>query len=350
MELRGTPTKNSTYVPTGKIWPSGDFSVGYRKVAGDDRVEFDTMEQWYQTGALDCPPDKEVGRYGVPVPAPDGAEPLNLTNVLNSHKPPKAKKQRGLGGITSYGRKMVKSACTLLDELPSRRLTFCTVTMPSLPPEQRRELAECWPEYLRQALQYLSRQLSRSGLAPLIASASEIQPGRLEADKEAYLHLHLCWPNVWAKAGNWAVDVKEFRSWSEKFLRNRGLLPDGGWVNVNVQQVKKSCAAYLGKYMSKGSDIIAQAVEDLGESAIPRQWWNLTKPMRDMVLSGLRTGDDVGQMILNIVDYAFDCNDFDAFWALRHCEMEYDGRLINTGWRGVFKRDLLRELQAMFSD
>jgi hypothetical protein len=365
MKLHGSPVNGDTYIPTGTIWPSGDFSVGSRKVAGDDRTNYDIMGDWESAGALDAPETWGIGRYGIPVPPDeswfhgweddglgrflDAERPLDLTDAPNSHTPANRPESYGRQGMTGYGKKMIRSACALLERSYTGRLTFCTVTMPTLPLELRILLAEAWPALVREGLQWLSRQLERQGLPRAICSVSEIQPKRLQAGNGGYLHLHLVWPNKRGRKAPWAIDVTAFRSWIEGFLCRRGLMVEGSWVNVDTKLVRVSAAAYLSKYMSKGGDCLAAFVEENGWSAVPAQWWNMTKPMRDAVKRETVSGDDVGAYLDAIVNYAFDCDDFSAFWSLRHVDLELEGRLVTVGWYGILKSAHQREAVAIFS-
>lgn len=361
--MKGLPSKNPRYVPSGRLWPSGDFSVGSKKIPGDEWVDWDTWEHWDKTGAIHSPLDPGVYCLGLipsmhdrPLPSDSfvdedsfrlGAKPLGLTDAPNSHKPSNRPESYGRKGITGFGKKMVRSACCLLERTYRGRLTFSTITMPSLPLEQRISLAECWPEFLRQLLQWLSRRLESQRLPKAVVSVTEVQPKRLKAGNGGYLHLHLVWPNLRVGRGHWAVDVDGLRTWIEAFLLKRGLLPEGEWVNVDTQIVRKSAAAYLSKYMSKGGDVLEVFVKENGWSACPGQWWNLTKTMRDKVKSELHEGTVIGEVLRMVVDYAFDCSDFDAFWYLHHVDMEYDGRSITVGWFGALKDEIRRDIVQM---
>lgn len=365
MKYNGTPKNRAGYIPTGRIWPSGDFSLGWKSTATDERVETDIWEDWHRTGSLKIPRGWSYGFYGLPSPpeavwwhslCPDhktmllelgGA--LNLTKGSNSHTGETGQAKRGQLGITGFGRKMVKSAATMLQAMPNQRLTFATVTMPTLEPSLRRELALSWAELVRQLLQWLSRQLESQGLPAIVVSVSEVQPKRLQAKNEGYLHLHLVWPNHWAQRGNWAVSAKKCRAWCEEFLARRGLLPEGAWVNVNTQEVEKTAAGYLGKYMSKGGEVLAGFAADNGWDAVPATWWNMTKPARDMVKAALLEGTTVGAILEQVIDYTFDSDDFSGYWALHHVDLERDGILKTVGWYGVLKKDAADSLRELIS-
>lgn len=371
-------TTKYDYVPVGTVWPSGDFSVGYKKI--DYRGEGDQDYRSHLTkiddGSMLLPdnPGWSVGPYGFPRfddatvrpggilerldaeqvyqnagafgGGPEGAVPLDLTDAPNSHKTSNRPESYGRQGMTGYGKKMVRSACCLLERACRGRLTFCTVTMPSLPPARRTELAECWPELVRQSLQWLSRRLESQGLPAAVCSVTEIQPERLQAGNGGYLHLHIVWPNQRVGKGNWAIDVDDFRAFYERFLCKRGLLPDTEWVNVDVKRVTKSAAAYLSKYMSKGGETLERFVEENGWSACPGQWWNLTKPMRDAVKREVVKGSEVGEWLLSMVDYCLEFCDGAAFWSVRTVDMEYDGRFLTVGYCGILKAEHVDWIQS----
>lgn len=394
----GKPNRHPSFVPTGRIWPSGDFSLGFQRVSGDSGVDGRSFGALAQAESFPLPGDDGwfVGRWGVPQPVeghrsdgqalmeldaeechqnPAGyavaygvefdcgrlvvhlswlvfkaaklAFPLDLTVPVNSHNGASRCEKYGKGGITSYGRKMVKSAATLIQKMPGKRATFATVTMPTLPPDLRRELALAWPELLRQMLQWLSRQLKKSGLPGLVCSVTEVQPGRLVEHKEAYLHLHLVWPNHGGRYGEWAVDCVALRAWCSEFLQRRGIWVADAWVNVDVQQVKKTAAGYLSKYMSKGASEIEEFAKDCGWDAIPGQWWNLTKPARDMVKKFIHEGHAVGLLIQAVVQYSLELCDLSPFWGLNAAILTIGGKECQVGWYGGFKEEFRLELIRM---
>lgn len=360
-------------VPTGTIWPSGDFSVGLKWVDrhGPHKHDRRTMLQAYdesQSGrwTVEAQEQREVysypGGWADAVAAEEcyqnpsffeegAGAPLTLANAPNSHTAASRPEKYGKTGITGYGRKMVRSAATLIQKMPNKRITFATVTLPTLPMQLRAELARQWPEFVRQLLQILSRWLKREGLPALVCSVSEIQPKRLEETDEGYLHLHLIWPNHWAKSGNWAIDVDRLRSWCCEFLQNRGIWVDGAWVRVNVQQVRKTAAGYLSKYMSKGVEEIEAFAADCGWDCVPGQWWNLTKPARDLVKKYTRRGEDVGAMLSHLASRAIADPQGWGFWYIHPIEHDLGDRVVIVGWVGNMladlRKDLIKQLDTM---
>lgn len=339
-KLKRAPSKSKSYTPSGTLWPSGEWSLGYLCTPGDDAQRFshlaDNPEGWFVgEGALDSDPG---------LPPSEGAEPLNLSNLRNSRKvdsgpatgKPNRPKTYGRKGITGYGRKMVRSLGAMINrEYPSYRVTFCTITMPALAPQQRRELALEWPVMVNRLLEWLTRRLKRQSVPELIVSVTEVQPKRLQGTGEGYLHLHLLWLNKPGRKGGWAVDVLNLRAWMAEFLQRRGLWEQDSHVNVNVRPVNGDAAAYLSKYLSKGGDVIAEFAQDNGWDAVPGQWWNMTKVARDWVKAAVHKGRVVGELLDCLLQHFWDSPSEDVFWYVYPVEMEVDGRLLNVGWRGA---------------
>lgn len=339
------PTKSPEALPSGKIWPTGEFSFGWVKQRPNERLDAREVEY--------CPEGWIPGEGGFEPGAgwldACAAAHLDLSNLPNSVKTAKRPETYGRQGITGYGKKMVKSVGALIDaELPFHRVTFATVTMPTLPQELRRQLALAWPELVTQLLRWITRRLEKKGLPEIIVSASEVQPKRLSESGEAYLHLHLLWVNKPGRKGNWAVNVLNLRSWVADFLIRRGLWESDSHVNIDVRGVKGNKACYLAKYLSKGGEVLAQAAADIGWDALPSQWWNVTKAARDWVKSKLIKGKAVGFLLHEMINDAFLLNRFVDFRYIYQVETEIDGFLVNVGWRGCLQPDSYAECKELF--
>lgn len=365
--MEKAPQSRYEFIPVGTVWPSGDFSVGFKRIdkvgtaPSENRpvdvvfregaakvasVEMQARLGYYRSnpGAIiaDLEAEQVYQNAGLYQGEGDSLSPLDLTDASNSHKPANRPEKYGKLGMTGYGKKMVRSACTILERRFRGRLTFATVTMPTLPPDKRRALALVWSELVRQLLQWLSRRLARRRLPSAVCSVSEVQPGRLQAGNGGYLHLHLVWPNIRNQGGFYTVHPLEVRAWCEKFLISRGIWEEGAWVNCDTQDVRKSAAAYLSKYMSKGGDTLEQFAEENGWDSVPGQWWNVTKPMRDAVKAELVKGSVVGSDLVLMIEDCVDNSDGSPFWSLRTVDMEYDGRYITVGYCGILKAEYVR--------
>lgn len=105
---------------------------------------------------------------------------------------------------------------------------------------------------------------------------------------------------------------------------------------MNTKPVEGVVAAYMAKYMSKGKQMVSEAVRDWGEDNCPRQWWNLTKPARDMVKAATFKGEGIGERLDIALQTAFQIGPDRVFAFLRHIELECDGVRYTCGWRGRF--------------
>ena len=331
--LKGKPSAVPSRYPSGTVWPHGEWSLGYASEIPDGGA-------WHEDPFVGL----GVDDVAMASRGQGAAAPLDLSDASNSTKRP----PRGQNGITGYGQQMIKAAGFLMGEKwPQHRKTMGTITLPPMTPQARREVVEAWPELTRELLRWLSRQLERQSLPPVICSVSEVQPRRLVSTGEGYLHWHLLWLNLPGKAGNWAIDPCDVRSWLESLLIRKIPSYTGGSVNVDVKPVRGEAARYLAKYMSKGKQQVQEAMEDWGPELCPRTWWNMTKPTRDMVKASTSKGRLPGKLLEAVLDKAFASNLDDYYEFLRHIELEFDGVLITVGWRGRFTESLSRDVRSL---
>ena len=347
LSLRGLLNRGNGSYPSGRLWPCLDFSVGFVRTPPDERLDERPVEF--------C----AAGDEGTE------AQPLDLRYLPNSHNWPQCPlsagetgqkrssrpESYGRKGITGYGKKMVKSVGSLIDrQYPNHRVTFATVTMPSLPSQLRRQLAQEWPRLVNRLMQWLRRRLERADMPQIVVSVTEVQPKRLTETGEGYLHLHLLWLNRPAKSGHWSVDVGEMKAWVQGFLVDRGIWCKDAHVNIDVRRVEGEKARYLAKYCSKGSDVIAEFASDNGWPSVPGQWWNMSSKARHWVKENLVEGKAAGEVLDALINASFDYEEFCHFNYLYHVDIEVGGRLVNVGWRGSLKYEDYLHLVQCISD
>lgn len=348
------------YVPMGRLWPNGEFSLGYAQV-GD---ETSPKEEWSWTGGTKgLSPDEldarleymeswlEYQEAAAGLPAPMALRVLTLSNAPDSHKGSDRVKQ-GLKGLTSNGAKMLRSACYLLeDKLGKDDCVMITLTVPTIGREARRVLALQWGKVSNRLVQYLTRELLKAGRPPAIAGCVEIQSGRLEKYRQAYLHLHLVCPAHSNTGGSWAIGAGDLRTWWKAELERtiQSTLPTSPRVEVAV--VKKSVEGYLGKYLSKGGgEELSAFIEDLGEDAVPAQWWFMSSPMRQAVRSATKSGSNVGALLDAVVSHLLEEGTGEGFEYVRHIDCEMNGLPITVGWVGRLTPDMRLEICSMLDD
>lgn len=333
--VKGFGSKTQASYPSGTLWPHGEWSLGWGRRRPDGG-------QWHEDPFVGLGVD-DVAMAGR---AAGGRSPLNLSDVPNSHK----RSARGLNGMTGYGQQMVKAAGHLMQEYwPNHRKTLGTITLPPMTKEARAEVVAAWPELTRQLLQHLDRVLQRQGLPRVVVSVSEIQPKRLIESGQGCLHWHLLWLNVPAKSGHWSVCPNDVRSWVSAALER--LVPSytGGHVNVNTKPVEGVVAAYMAKYMSKGKQMVSEAIQDWGEGNCPRQWWNMTKSARDMVKAATHKGEAIGERLESALQTGWNIGPDKLFAFLRHIDMEFAGVRYTVGWRGRFLPEVDRRFRYVIA-
>lgn len=119
-----------------------------------------------------------------------------------------------------------------------------------------------------------------------------------------------------------------------------------GFINVDTRPVEGVVAAYLAKYMSKGKQMLAEALEDWGEDNHPRTWWNMNKPTRDMVKSATFKGAKVGAMLEWVLYSYLDGVVDDCYAFLRPIVCDLGRWEVIIGWRGRFESDVGKVLRA----
>lgn len=249
------------------LYPTGEFSATKVRETGslvpDNYAEGYEKAIAYLGRSCACP-----GRPTASFAAEQTA-PLGLSNVPNSHRQRKA---RGRKGISRYNKRLIVNSCLLLERKYGRsHLGFLTLTLPS---ECANGSAESYREAKRQMLQWFQRTLGARGLPGELVGCTEVQVSRLHQRSEFALHEH------WVYVGRlphqtWAIRPVEIQSkWIEILGRvfKVGIAPPHSKSAVNVQRVQRSAAAYLGKYISKGSDVIEYAIERGIEHMLPSSW------------------------------------------------------------------------------
>lgn len=350
---------SADFEASGRLWPNGEFSLGYKRVGDESTLAEEYGYTVYPAklgdGELDARLEAmhellEECRAFYLKHGELACSGLNLSNVWNSHKPTAAAKN-GLKGLTGYGTRMLRNACYLMEKRLGREDTvMITLTVPTLGRAARKRLAEQWGQVTNRLVQYLSRELVRQGRQPVIAGCVEIQTGRLEKYRQGYLHLHLVCPAHSNRGRRWAVDASELRTWwSECLERTIGQkLPNMPRIETAI--VEKSVEGYLGKYLSKGTGGELDAfIGDLGESAVPGQWWFMSAPMREAIRSGTKSGRNAGALLDAMVNYLLEDGDGEGFEYIRHIDCLMDGRPITVGFVGRLSPELTLSLQQMLS-
>lgn len=197
---------------------------------------------------------------------------------------------RGSRGITSHGRRMVRSGCTLLERKYGKEcLVFFTATIPQLPDDEMRSLSANFSECVRQFRQTWQRHAKKHGLDPEMVHVVELQEKRFASTGYAVPHLHAVFQGRQDSQSMWAIWVQKFDEFWEcavgAVLGREIKMPSA----CNTKRVRKSAANYLAKYCSKGSASLKRVAKWGEKMPLPSSWYGVTKALRaDIVKATIR--------------------------------------------------------------
>lgn len=218
-----------------------------------------------------------------------GESPMGLSPVVISHK----RKRRGLNGITTRGKRLVRSCATILEDQHGRRqLTLLTLTIPDdLNRDEFTKVCREWANLTRQFWQEVGRLLERRGLPKDYVFVNEIQEKRFERTGRVGLHCHGLFAGR-LKGKHWAISHIEIRELWERLLSNcigREVIAPAA---TRVESIRKSCKAELGKYISKGCKIINAVIESGQGDLIPSAWYGASRDLKAEVKAGIEIQTD----------------------------------------------------------
>lgn len=339
----GSPESSRVSRPTkvacGRIWPNGEFGLGYTK----NKEQSDPFRPDRAGGVSSEAMQREAARI-----VQGGAEGLDLTSLRNSRKPPNRPESYGRKGLTGYGGKMVRNGGYVLQQrAPRRCLTFLTLTLPPMGPGAAQQVAESWGETVRLFLEWLGRCLCRQGLPKAVVSVTELQTERLRRSDAACLHLHAVFQGRMA-GKSWAVSPKMVRAW---WLRRLSKVTGGRVESLNccdMKPVEKDAGNYLSKYMSKGVESIESYAELVGWKAVPRQWWNMTAACRSLVKGQTLSGETVMSLLDEAVHAYYNSGIIEGFKFVRAIEVQAtEVQSFVVGYWGKLTRESCADFRAL---
>lgn len=312
-----------TMEPCGRLWPNGEFSVGYSPSGGLEALE------------------TEIER------AVEGVAHLGLAIESNSHTekdtgaPP-----RGTGGMTSYGRRLLRNAVSRLESVHGNEcLSFVTLTLPQLEYEEFWACSSNWSEIVRVFYQKLGRLLESRGLPKSYAGCTELQPERSETEDVPALHLHFVVCGRKGRREAWRLRPSEFREvWASAC--SLYLFNQYDWSACeNVQAVKYSAAAYLAKYVAKSGGCNPKIRSDGTGWSLPTAWFNCSLGLKRWVTDNTR----VDGVLMGMLEYLCRKKIISP-----DCEYYYEGvieEMVGTGphyFVGKLTEDGMNELTKLW--
>lgn len=260
--------------------------------------------------------------------------PMGLSYASNSHRP---RNRRGLGGITPFGKRMVRSSVTLIERRFKREfLSFGTATLPPLSDSESALICEQWSDIVRKFFQELCRGLERYGLPTDYCQVTEVQSKRFTKTGFMGLHLHWLMPGK-IRGRDWCFKPEQIRDIWSRILSNALGRHVSCPAATRVEIPKKSVQGELSKYMTKGADVLQSAIASGRSHLLPRSWWGAAKQLKLDVKSEI-------QIITGLEAHWLDkhLNELKTAGRIWFCEiyLERDEREIRIGAVGRFNSRL----------
>lgn len=267
----------------GKLFPSGYVSIGrvlLRRISKKDseyeqnrgKYSYYQLVHWdYQQGIV---VENKIREDEAPI--------LGLSAVQNYHKLERGVKRYGLKGITIKGRRTVEEGCYLLERKYGRRLGFYTLTCPYTEDTMVYEFNRNISEIQRRFFQEVRREFERYNMVFSYVSVLEIQASRFESSGVPALHIHYVCPCYVPGTWEFVLTADEIRNLWKRVTEAVCGLSANVEAAVDCTTVKRSAAAYLSKYLSKGGAEI-RFLGSVAPSQIPRQWWSVSSSIRKAI-------------------------------------------------------------------
>lgn len=257
---------------------------------------------------------------------------MGLSSVPNFDKPVRAVVRSGSRGITALGRRRVRNAAYMLTrEAGKNRLTFSTVTLPSLSCEEMTVLHLNWNKVIDRYRLLVSRHLRAGGLTGEIVGVSEVQEKRYESTGFPVLHCHFVFIGR-GRGGGWVLSPQRHDYiWRKSLQSVLPLCVPDVTSACQLKSVEKDAEGYLGKYMSKGGLAIAEIVTNGYDWALPLQWWNCSRSLVRRMDSSMRYFTEGAAWLVQKA--AEKDEGIWAFYSVVSIEMQ-DGQFVDVGSYG----------------
>lgn len=285
-------------VRTLTITPSGKVSIGYRRTTRLN-PQPEVRDLWIEGSLQELGPDFPRGVADFPFWQYEGDEdsPLGSSKLSNS---PEKNRQRGLKGVTAHQRRVIVESCFLLEKMYGlERLSFATLT---IPPDIGQVTTEQWSGIQHRLHDALRQHLLENNLPDYIVGCVEIQEKRLSTHGGIWLHIHCVFVGRESPKASWVVTKEGLREmWRSALERALGKSMKTIYFGAatRIERIKKSAAAYLGKYLSKSTKSIQTLVDSGYEHLLPATWVMRTLSMLRLMRSQtLRIeGPEVDQLL-----------------------------------------------------
>ena len=185
----------------------------------------------------------------VPTDSPADAGKFGLSDGAISPN----REKRGSKGINSRQRDLLCWGAATLERVYNRtNLSFLTLTLPELSTDDLDALKCHWGDIVNRVQLRIKEKLHGMGIKTAIVGCVELQLERFEDTGSVYPHLHMVFRGRRDSGSDWAIKPHQFRQiWRRCCCKFLGSTKYDWAASENVQQVKRSVAGYLAKYVSK---------------------------------------------------------------------------------------------------
>jgi len=204
--------------------------------------------------------------------------PLVYQSVENCDK---SKNRKKLETMTKRMALRIRNAAFLLERERGGKdvLSFLTLTLPSLSHDGLQACITNWDKLVKRFMDWLRLRLKKHDIEFKYVYCTEIQTKRLERTHEYAPHLHIIFRGRNGKKMPWAITPKQARqAWKRCILSVADEQFDDTALE-NLQRIRKSCARYLSKYLSKGAKIDTLYNEGMDYAPLRTQWGGMARSL-----------------------------------------------------------------------
>jgi hypothetical protein len=162
-------------------------------------------------------------------------------------------------------------------------LAFATYTLPDLPVDQLQNLSAQSGVIANRLCQEIKRDQERVGIKSEIIWIVEIQWERFKRTGVLVIHFHVVFQSRKSRYHPYAISKeRNTEIWNRVISNALGYeikMPNA----ANIQQIKKSAENYMSKYMSKGSKVAQELIDEKQIALLPKNWWGATLSLRRWV-------------------------------------------------------------------
>jgi hypothetical protein len=243
--------------------------------------------------------------WGDDLPPPMGlSDAINSRNdTQNAVKTSKTRSKRGTVGITSYGKRMTRSAAAMLEDKFGRDcLSFGTATLPFMSKAENELICQNWGAIANRFFEKLTRLLEKRGLSKDYCFVTEIQEKRFDKYGIVAPHLHWIMQGKLTKKAMWLILPHEVKVMWEQVLGNFLKRDVDGSTATRIEKPKKSLKQEMGKYLSKGTKIIKKIVGKLQGDLLPSAYHGSSRALKKEIKAAIiiLQGDECESFIDNL--------------------------------------------------